>query len=716
MKIVFEGIDGVGKTTLSKKLTLALIGYGFRVLWTKRPFFSNTGSFESMLNDGREHLRLLSPFLRDFIIIQDRGFFSGLIYQTDTEGKVALFSRYQNLMRSLEFTDAKCTLSETLPDLVVFLHPSNISLLQKVALSRGEEWNLAIKESTERKVSRYSELYEAMHEIQTTASESQEPWKKTKVLRLEVDGTEENSIFNLEQILTSLLLNPLSLSPDHVLSSILASNELMQRLFSQKQDSVLSERSLSIYRNYRESIQRLLLSCSLSDLSALFNQQNFFHAALAALQQETPQKRQLSQTHVSDPPMSKSKIQVSWAELQASPSEEPLFCNLSDLAFLAEKKPSDLQEATPKNEREPKQLQPTPPPLGKPETKRTQEKRGLEDAETRTDASLLQSTKEPVIPFSEAVLMNHYALLEASMTLASPAFFEQEAKAILTGCNFLLLTPEKQKPVFRFGILLPELLHLPWYFLSKRPRFFSRITIESFNVYTQDDTPSVPLHRPIGPFSTRSPIQHPDSEGSGLIRLFPEMSDSEILWLKQTIPSLALDTPSFLLVGRLGPPSSNPLLNPIEPKSLENSGSFMQSPHPLLHLKTFASFEAEFARFVCLLRDHLQQNSLASFASWQTAKRMLLLQDATTKTRDLFDFLSEDRRETKAYEKRFSESAQEHRHPSAFPFGPFYREEAEEQERLEPESLKSRLLQAIEACFFLLLKEDDDQEPCRCSS
>jgi len=95
--IVFEGLDGSGKTTISLRIAEALVREGFRVLYTYEPYSED---FIKLINDyGRKlggvmeaylmaadrynHVvSVIAPALREgFIVVSDRYYYSSLAYQ-----------------------------------------------------------------------------------------------------------------------------------------------------------------------------------------------------------------------------------------------------------------------------------------------------------------------------------------------------------------------------------------------------------------------------------------------------------------------------------------------------------------------------------------------------------------------------------------------------------------------------------------------------------
>jgi len=95
MFIAFEGIDGSGKTTLSKELYRFLLSRGIKTAWTKEPFKTEIRNFvlkndlfpwEEVLlftTDRSIHVReFVKPKLEEgFTVITDRFYLSTLAYQ-----------------------------------------------------------------------------------------------------------------------------------------------------------------------------------------------------------------------------------------------------------------------------------------------------------------------------------------------------------------------------------------------------------------------------------------------------------------------------------------------------------------------------------------------------------------------------------------------------------------------------------------------------------
>ncbi|NPB05751.1 MAG: dTMP kinase [Aquificae bacterium] len=95
MFVVFEGIDGTGKTTLSKMLAHFLAKRGIKTLWTREPYSPELREFllktelspweETFLflaDRGRHVRELIKPKLEEgFTVVSDRFYLSTLAYQ-----------------------------------------------------------------------------------------------------------------------------------------------------------------------------------------------------------------------------------------------------------------------------------------------------------------------------------------------------------------------------------------------------------------------------------------------------------------------------------------------------------------------------------------------------------------------------------------------------------------------------------------------------------
>ena len=157
--VVFEGIDGAGKTTQAKKLFDRLIKKELDVILTKEPSDSMYGlkikklaqgerlsvtaidEYNLFLNDRRTHVEnLIKPALQKRkIVILDRYYFSTMAYQG------ALGLDYQKIKEDNE-------LFAPVPEIVFFLKiPARLGL-RRIQKSRNEEPNLFEQEENLTKV------------------------------------------------------------------------------------------------------------------------------------------------------------------------------------------------------------------------------------------------------------------------------------------------------------------------------------------------------------------------------------------------------------------------------------------------------------------------------------------------------------------------------------------------------------------------------------
>ena len=95
MFIVFEGIDGTGKTTLSKKLVEFLLSKGIKAVWTREPYskpilevlkgkeLSPWAETHLFLADRDIHIgEFIKPYLeKGYTVVSDRYYLSTLAYQ-----------------------------------------------------------------------------------------------------------------------------------------------------------------------------------------------------------------------------------------------------------------------------------------------------------------------------------------------------------------------------------------------------------------------------------------------------------------------------------------------------------------------------------------------------------------------------------------------------------------------------------------------------------
>lgn len=87
--ITFEGIDGSGKSTISKLVTEKLQAAGYDTIWTYEPTDSTVGKYV------QECIRTQSdPFITSFTFIADRILHCKQIQQWIDNGKIVLCDRY----------------------------------------------------------------------------------------------------------------------------------------------------------------------------------------------------------------------------------------------------------------------------------------------------------------------------------------------------------------------------------------------------------------------------------------------------------------------------------------------------------------------------------------------------------------------------------------------------------------------------------------------
>jgi dTMP kinase len=87
--VTFEGIDGSGKSTISKLVSEKLHAEGYNTIWTYEPTDSSVGKYV------QECIRSQSdPFITSFTFIADRILHCKQIQQWLDEGKIVLCDRY----------------------------------------------------------------------------------------------------------------------------------------------------------------------------------------------------------------------------------------------------------------------------------------------------------------------------------------------------------------------------------------------------------------------------------------------------------------------------------------------------------------------------------------------------------------------------------------------------------------------------------------------
>ncbi|HIH00392.1 MAG TPA: dTMP kinase [Thermoplasmata archaeon] len=87
--VTFEGIDGSGKSTISKRVAEKLQADGYDTIWTYEPTDSTVGKYV------QECIKKQSdPFITSFTFIADRILHSTQIQQWLDDGKIVLCDRY----------------------------------------------------------------------------------------------------------------------------------------------------------------------------------------------------------------------------------------------------------------------------------------------------------------------------------------------------------------------------------------------------------------------------------------------------------------------------------------------------------------------------------------------------------------------------------------------------------------------------------------------
>ncbi len=140
MFVVFEGIDGSGKTTLSRLLVQFLNSRGVKAVWTKEPYAEETkrlltwgvlnpwGETFLLLSDRNRHVReFVKPKLEEgYAVVSDRYYFSTLAYQGYGKGLP---------LRTLKSLNSK-VIEGLEPDLVFLLDVEPRRALERIDKSR----------------------------------------------------------------------------------------------------------------------------------------------------------------------------------------------------------------------------------------------------------------------------------------------------------------------------------------------------------------------------------------------------------------------------------------------------------------------------------------------------------------------------------------------------------------------------------------------------
>lgn len=182
--IVFEGIEGSGKTTISKRLAECLASNKYKVMWTREPNTSSRiGSLiENILlgkttvaeeaipllfaADRADHTkRIITPAIeKGYIVISDRYLHSSLAYQQS--GMEMPFGR--EWLKEIN----KYAIS---PDLVIFL-----DIIPEVGLSRIGKWQRIHDDKFFEDVETQKQIRTAYHEILNLATPQTELFGKDK--------------------------------------------------------------------------------------------------------------------------------------------------------------------------------------------------------------------------------------------------------------------------------------------------------------------------------------------------------------------------------------------------------------------------------------------------------------------------------------------------------------------------------------------------------
>lgn len=186
MLVAFEGIDGAGKTTQSKRLFLRLEELGMRVSWSKEPSEGEIGKIVSRALEGEinldqrtlallfaaDRIEHMKSIVRSDIMLLDRYILSSLAYQ-------GVFLPFEWILEINKWVE--------LPDLIFYLDLSPELAVKRIKGKRSIYHSLDF-------LNRVRENYLMLI--------SEEPWKSRTHL---VDASmEEDYVF--EKILNILLL------------------------------------------------------------------------------------------------------------------------------------------------------------------------------------------------------------------------------------------------------------------------------------------------------------------------------------------------------------------------------------------------------------------------------------------------------------------------------------------------------------------------------
>lgn len=228
--IVFEGIEGSGKTTASRKLQKYLTTKGYKASWTREPTNSKIGSLiEDILRgntavadeavsllfaaDRADHTkRIIAPAIKKgYIVISDRYVHSSIAYQKSGMGKI--FKR-KWLERINKYAIP--------PDLVIFLDIS-----PEEGLSRIGKWQRIHDDKFFEDIETQKRIRDAYHEILNLNKPLTGLFKKDLISSSSVSKVKSLSAVNG---MTVVAIDA-SLDQDTIQNTI---NEIVQRFLKSK--------------------------------------------------------------------------------------------------------------------------------------------------------------------------------------------------------------------------------------------------------------------------------------------------------------------------------------------------------------------------------------------------------------------------------------------------------------------------------------------------